>query len=80
MHYSGWELFKNKKNEALPVIHQVDKAYKEQALQNRNRLTPIIKTIIFCGRNELSLHGHSDSRILSKEDANYGVFRALLTH
>jgi hypothetical protein len=69
---------KIRRDETLPINQQVDKAYKEQALQNRNRLTPIVKTVIFCGRNELPLRGHRDSGILSEEDINDEVFRALL--
>lgn len=48
---------------------------------NRNRLAPIIKTIIFCGHNSLALRGHRDDGALNTETAitgNEGVFRSLL--
>ena len=33
--------------------------------ENRKRLTPIIKTIIFCGQNNIPLRGHRDDGDLS---------------
>lgn len=48
---------------------------------NRKRLIPIIKTIIFCGHNNLPLRGHRDDGILDIDSAivgNHGIFRSLL--
>ncbi|CAH1724767.1 unnamed protein product [Aphis gossypii] len=48
---------------------------------NRKRLVPIIKTIIFCGHNNLPLRGHRDDGILDIDSAlvgTQGIFRSLL--
>lgn len=48
---------------------------------NSKRLVPIIKTIIFCGHNNLPLRGHRDDGILDIDSAlvgNQGIFRSLL--
>ena len=42
---------------------------------------PIIKTVIFCGKQELPLRGHGDSGKINTEndsEINDGVFRAAL--
>lgn len=47
----------------------------------RKRLIPIIKTIIFCGHNNLSLRGHRDDGILDIDSAivrNQVIFQSLL--
>lgn len=48
---------------------------------NRKRLVPIIKTIIFCGHNNLPLRGHRDDGTLNIDSAlvgSQGIFRSLL--
>lgn len=48
---------------------------------NRKRLIPIIKTIIFCGHNNLPLRGYRDDGILDIDSAlvgTQGIFRSLL--
>ena len=49
--------------------------------ENRNRLSHIISTIEFCGRQEIPLRGHRDAGAfsLNETDCNDGVF-GLLTH
>ena len=52
-------------------------------LDNRRRITPIIETIILCGRQGIPLRGHRDSGPLTLEsegDINDGNFRALLRY
>ena len=46
--------------------------------ENRNRLSNIIRTIEFCGRQEIPLRGHRDAGAfsLNKTDGNDGVFKA----
>ncbi|CAH0402528.1 unnamed protein product [Chilo suppressalis] len=44
---------------------------------NRERLIPIVKTIILCGRENIPLRGHRDDGTLS-DDIGQGKFRALL--
>jgi hypothetical protein len=57
---------------------------KQQILDNRERLVPIIKTIIFHGRKNFALRGHRDEGDLYKINesdslvVNEGNFRALL--
>ncbi|KAL4082892.1 hypothetical protein QTP88_029546 [Uroleucon formosanum] len=47
----------------------------------KKRLVPLIKTIIFCGQNNLSLRGHRDDGEFHYESAvtgDQGIFRSLL--
>jgi len=48
--------------------------------ENRNRLSHIIRTIEFCGRQEIPLRGHRDAGAfsLNETDCNDGVFKAAL--
>lgn len=59
---------------------QLDSALKQQLQDNRSKLSPIIDTIIFCGRQDISLRGHRDSGLLDFKEPieNDGNFRALL--
>lgn len=73
--------YESGKNVCLLLHKEVDSVIKI----NRERLIPIIKTIIFCGRNNLPLRGHRESGNLDFEDdrkmilsGSQGVFRALL--
>lgn len=61
--------------------------HKQQVIDsNRKRIVPIIKTILFCARNNLPLRGHRESGLLSSSEirssclnGEQGVFRALLS-
>ena len=46
--------------------------------ENRNRLSHIIRTIEFCGRQEIPLRGYRDAGAfsLNETDCNDGVFKA----
>jgi len=48
--------------------------------ENRNRLSHIIRTIEFCGRQEIPLRGHRDTAAfsLNETDCNGRVFNAAL--
>jgi len=48
--------------------------------ENRNRLSHIIRTIEFCGRQEMPLRGHRDAGAFSLNETvcNDGVFKAAL--
>ena len=48
--------------------------------ENRNRLSHIIRTIEFCGHQEIPLRGHRDAGafLLNETDCNDGVFKAAL--
>lgn len=67
----------------LDIVCQIDKSVKEQVEENRRLLSPVIKTVIFCGRQGLALRGHRDGGLLHVEGEqmfteNEGNFRALL--
>lgn len=66
--------------ENVDVLSKLDAERVRQMKENRARLFPIIKTIIFCGRQELALRG-TDERgcvLQPDESSNDGNFRALL--
>lgn len=60
--------------------------HKQQVIEyNRKRLIPIVKTIIFCAKNNLSLRGHRECGSMASEDirnsclsGEQGTLRALL--
>lgn len=67
------------------IINQVSSQRMTQINENRERLRPIVKTIIFCGKQNIALRGHRDSGKLLNEIsgnesvvADEGNFRALL--
>jgi hypothetical protein len=66
--------------EKTDVLSKLDAERVRQIQQNRARLIPIIKTIIFCGRQELALRGTNEkgSVLQPDESSNDGNFRALL--
>lgn len=60
--------------------------HKQQVIEyNRKRLIPIVKTIIFCAKNNLSLRGHRECGSMASESirnsclsGEQGTLRALL--
>ncbi|KAJ4449795.1 hypothetical protein ANN_01199, partial [Periplaneta americana] len=59
----------------------IDKVGREQGNVNVQRILPIIKTVIFCGRQGIPLSGHKDFVPFDLENPpnhNEGNFRALL--
>jgi len=65
----------------LSVDKQIDKFHHQQTLENQEKLKPIIKTIILCGRQCLPLRAHRDYgtfNIDQEPECNEGNFRALL--
>ncbi|XP_025415028.1 zinc finger MYM-type protein 1-like isoform X2 [Sipha flava] len=81
--------YKNPKRE---IINIVNTSRMKQVLENKERLKPIIESIIFLGRQNIALRGHNDSGHLFGENAdkeieesispvtNSGNFRALLKY
>lgn len=67
---------------SLDIRNQLSSQREKQVNENRERLTAIIKTIIFCGQQNIALRGHRDSGPLRDNDnnspVNEGNFRALL--
>lgn len=66
-----------------PINIQINGALKKEIIENRNRLHPIIKTVLFCGQQGISLRGHRDSGPISlyKDENcvdNQGNFRELI--
>ena len=68
-------------------VKELDQTRSDEANRNRIILRSIVKTILFCGRQNISLRGHRDDGpvILNAVDEsvygdnNQGNFRALLT-
>ena len=63
------------------IVNQVSNTRRNQALENRKRLVPIVKTIVFCGRLGIALRGHRDDGVIDYDAAisgREGNFRALL--
>lgn len=67
------------------ICTQIDSGRKEEAMKNRQKLVPIVKTVMFCGKQEIALRGHLDSGPMKsmggdedKSFVNDGNFRALL--
>ena len=49
------------------ICNILDKERNKKVLENRQRLVPIIESIIFLGRQNIPLRGHRDSGFLSFE-------------
>lgn len=78
---AGKDFLKNFKNPTLQVTSQISETYRKQVQENIERLMPIVKTIIFCGKQNIPLRGHRDDGQLltgSLPSQNEGNFRALL--
>ncbi|KAF0705946.1 zinc finger MYM-type protein 1-like, partial [Aphis craccivora] len=72
-------IFENKRND---VITEIDKGRKQQQLENRRKLTPIIRAILLCGRQGLALRGNRDygPLLMKVSKENDGNFRAFLRY
>jgi len=55
--------FESGGSKAVDVL--IDKRKQQVIENNRKRIVPIIKTILFCARNNLPLCGHRESGLLS---------------
>lgn len=56
------------------VCIQINEALKKEIEKNRARLRPIIKTILFCGQQSISLKGFRDSGVLSVSEEEWSVY------
>ncbi len=62
-----------------PVHHQIDAALADRVAANRQRLVPIVKTVLVCGRQNIVLRGHDSAKQTEADShVNRGKFRALL--
>ena len=46
------------------IITCLDSGLRQQVEENRNRLKPIVKTVILCGRQNFALRGHRDDGLV----------------
>ena len=59
-----------------PINRQLDRKSSERVAENRIKLFSIVKTIIFCGKQNISLRGHrDDSKYLNEDEGNHGNFK-----
>lgn len=74
------DFLKTYKSPQTEVINQVSSQRLQQVTENRERLIPIIKSIIFLGRQNIPLRGHRDDGPVSSDTSvtNQGNFKALL--
>ena len=64
---------------SLPIDTVIDDKRRNRIMENRKKMIPIIKTVIFCARQNISLRGHrDDSKYLDDLSNNPGNFQALL--
>jgi hypothetical protein len=63
-------VFENKKKD---IFESLDSGRKAQTLQNRAKLNPIVKTVIFCGHQGITLRGHTDTGTLPLPDGDPAV-------
>ena len=74
------EFLTRMKDPSADILNLIDQTRKKRVEDNRRRIIPVIKTVIFCGRQELPLRGHRDdgSLLADYPQHNDGVFRAAL--
>jgi len=62
------------------VRNTLNSSRQKAVEENRNRLSHIIRTTEFCGRQEIPLRGHRDAGefSLNETDCNDGAFKAVL--
>ena len=61
------------------IDNQIDNAKQQQVVANRQRIRPMIETVLFLGRQEISFRGHRDSGSIANScTENDGNFRSTL--
>ena len=68
------------RNRQSDIRCQMNQAMVDRVTANRKKLASIVNTIVFCGRQSISLRGHHDNVTDVERDVseNYGNFWALL--
>ena len=68
------------------VVTLLDRSKTAIIERNRKKLEPIVKTAIFCAKNNLAIRGHRDDDSLADDKSQHdalageqGIFRALLS-
>lgn len=69
------EFCKVMKSKQKSIAEHLNSALASQVQRNREKLYSIVKTILFCGRQNIALRGHRES----ESSVNPGNFRALLS-
>ena len=69
---------KSMENASLSINHQLDLTCKKVAEENRAKLSSVLKTIIFCGKQNIPLRGHCDDSKYYDSKQNTGNFQRLL--
>ena len=64
------------RNETVPVDQQLNTVLRQQIAKNREIMSSLFKTIIFCGRNNIALRGRRDNN--PTYENLQGNFQALL--
>ena len=64
------------KNQVVPVEQQLDRLMQEQIRKNREIMKSIVKTVLFCGQNNIALRGRRDDNPDNR--GLQGNFQALL--
>ncbi|XP_050065546.1 52 kDa repressor of the inhibitor of the protein kinase-like [Aphis gossypii] len=77
------DFIKTYQNPSLEVVSQIDSNHLKQITENRNRLRPIIKSVLFLARQNIPFRGHRDDGPLLKNNElspklNEGNFREIL--
>lgn len=77
------DFIKTHENPSLEVVSQIDSNHLKQITENRNRLRPIIKSVLFLARQNIPFRGHRDYGPLLKNNEispklNEGNFREIL--
>ncbi len=62
----------------IPIDQQLQSQMSALVQDNRSKLLAILKTIVFCGKQLISLRGHREQSESSSVDTNPGNFLALL--
>ncbi|CAN7947811.1 unnamed protein product [Ixodes pacificus] len=65
----------------LLTMQDIDSGLKDQIAKNRECLTPVITTVVWCGRQGVALRGHRDAGkmdLSNEQGENEANFKALL--
>uniref|UniRef100_A0ABD2W917 DUF4371 domain-containing protein n=1 Tax=Trichogramma kaykai TaxID=54128 RepID=A0ABD2W917_9HYME len=73
------EFLKITDNPELSILNIISTDRLNQVTENRKRLTPIIESVIFLGKQNIPFRGHrDDGPVLNETEVNEGNFRELL--
>lgn len=78
---AAFDFLRTYHNPAKEVVNQLSSNRSQQIHENRQRLIPIVETIVFLGRQNIAFRGHRDDGALLTErdkNTNDGNFRQLL--